>query len=428
MARHQFSTNLTVSVVCGDHGRAQHICNILQNQQLDARSGEFADPSDIFLFDLNSCRPALIEDIVGYAQDCKVSHPLIATLGQFPCGSPAPDNIDIRLSTDNALYLARSRFHFAHRTAARRAEVRLRRESYERYGLNSAPDAKHHNKDILYVGEASREFLSLKDHLESQGFNLTASFSAYTAFDYLHDHSFGAVILDTTAENLKGDNFCGMIRRSPNLSEIPLLAITHEDLSPSEDIFESATDLIDTTATEETVANLLNELVVNRGPSAKDFAAPSDAVTDKVTGLFTRQFFEDHLNAQVEWSLDYGQPLSVLVLTVLGHTDGPPDVCDLTYTARVVKTLLRVQDAPTRLDESTLAISMPGSSKEDAMIAVRRIEGVLDATAFESRPGQPNRQVMIKWSIAELNADQSSDQLLSQAISQDKNSNRFAAA
>ena len=428
MARRQFSTNLKVSVVCGDHGRAQHICNILQDQHLDARSGEFSEPSDIFLFDLTTCRPTLIEDIVGYAKDCKISHPLIATLGNFPCGSTAPENIDIRLSSDHALYLARSRFHFAHRTAARRAEVQLRRESYHRYGLDSALEARHANKDILYVGEASRNFLTLKDHLESDGFQLTASFSAYTAFDYLHDHSFGAVILDTTAENLRDDNFCGMVRRSPNLAEIPLLAVSDEYYSPSEDVFESATDIVEKSASAETISELLTELVVNRGPSAKDFAAPSEKITDTTTGLFTRQFFEDHLNAQVEWSLDYAQPLSVLVLTVLGQADGQPDARDLTYTSRVVKTLLRVQDSPTRLDNSTLAISMPGSSKEDAMIAVRRIEGVLDATAFESSPGQPNRQVLIKWSIAELNADQSSDQLLSNAISQDRKSNQFAAA
>lgn len=416
MSGSELSSNTKVSVVCGDHGRAQHICNILFEQKLDATSGDFTSPCDVFLFDLTTCRPSLVSEVVNYATEYKGSRPLIATLGQFSCNSEIPSQVDVRLSSDTALHLAHSRFHFAKRTAARRAEVELRRDSYAKFGLHTPPEAKHKNRDILYVGEASPRFLSLKDHLESQGFSLTASFSSYTAFDYLHEHSFGAILLDTAADAVRPDNFCAMVRRSSNLAEIPLLAITESSFGIGEDILKCATDLIDEVSSLHSISEQLLELVVNRGPSAKEFAAPNEAITDAVTGLFTRSFFEDHLDRQIEWSLDYDQPLTLLIIKVISGSDNDTDPRDLAYTARVLNTLLRIQDAPTKLDSSTLAVSMPNADEQGATYAARRIEGVLDATAFESEPGKPARQVLINWQVSELNPDQTPEQLLSTAL------------
>ncbi len=427
MARSEFSNQLKISVICGDHDRSQTICKTLADLQLDAHSGEFSNMVDIFLIDLTTCRPALVEEVIQYTCESRFSSSLIVTLGKFPCGAETPKRADVRLSSDNALKLARSRFHFAHRTAARRAEIELRRESYKRYGCNCNTQAEDKNYDVLYVGEASTRFMSLKNHLETLGVNIIAAFSAYTAFDYLHDHKFAAVLLDVSATSIRPDNFCAMVQRSSNLAEMPILALGKSDYIPSEHIIESAADIIDDNSSLEAISDQLLELTSNQAPSAKEFLAPQSSITDAETGLFTRNFFEDHLDRQIEWSLDFNQPLTVLIIDVLG-SDDKADIRDLAYTASVVRTLLRVQDAPTRLNDSTLAISMPGSTKQTASYAARRIEGVLDATAFESELNQPARQVTISWKVTELNPEQSANQLLSDALSNTQNDKGHAAA
>lgn len=416
MTRHGISTTYKVSVICGDHGRAQHLCNILNSENLNARSGDFTEICDAILFDLKTCRPSLVEEISKYTEKCVGSKPLIVTLGDFLCGSEIPSSVDIRLSSDSALVLAQARIHFAKRKAARRAEVELRRQSYRKFGFDAPPESKHQNKDVLYVGDASTRYLALKAHLETSGFNLTASFSAYTAFDYLHEHSFGAVLVDATSETIRSDNFCAMVRRSPNLTDLPLLALIDDSFVMDEDTLNCAIDLVEKDTPLSSVSFQLTELMTKRGPSAKDFEAPTPDVTDVATGLFSKAFFENHFEHQVEWSLNYNQPLTLLIVRVLGETDKSADPRDLAYTAKVLRTLLRIQDAPTRVDGSTLAISMPGADEKAAINAAHRIEGVLDATAFESEPGKPSRQVVIQWRIAELNPDQSHEQLLSKAL------------
>ncbi|MFC7290631.1 diguanylate cyclase domain-containing protein [Hirschia litorea] len=427
MTRPRYSAPLRVSVVCGDHGRAQYICNALKRAQLDARVGEFTEPCDVFLFDLSTCRPALVTEISRYAKECSASPPLIATLGAVGSLIEPIQNVDVRLSSDSAISLANARFHFARRTAARRAEVKLRKESYERFGFTHSPNDTQCKSNILYVGEACGRFLALKGHLESQEFNISAAFSTHTAFDFLHDHSFSAILLDTSADRINPDNFCAMVRRSSNLVDIPILALADEKQEFGPDILDCVTDLIDTNSTLDNVSDQLTELIQNRGPSTKDFAAPNKEITDAATGLFTRAFFENHLEHQIEWSLNYNQALTLLIIKVEAFPGKDVDPRDLSITARVVKNLLRVQDAPTRLDWSTLAVSMPGADEISAKNAARRLEGVLDATAFEGELGQPARQIRINWHISELNPDQSPEQLLSSALKNTPKSGYAAA-
>lgn len=427
MNQANLSSPLKVFIICGDHNRSQSICNTLNKAGLDARIGDFTEPCDIYLFDLPSCSLGVLMEVNQFAKEYSRNNPLIATLGRHHSNSELELDVDIALSSDRALPLAKARFYFAQRTAARRAEVRLRQESYIGMGYKLPPSIHDTCNDILYVGEASGHFLNLKSSLETKNFKLTAAFSTSTAFDYLHDHSFSAVLLNTSAESINSDNFCAMVSRSSNLINLPILAFSNNQEELSSNILNCVTDLIDINSDMGNVSNQLIELVRNKGPSAEEFAAPNNEVSDTITGLFTRVFFESHLERQIAWSSKYAQSLSIIVIKVEGQNGQNADERDLSYTAKVMRTLLRIQDAPTRLDHSTLAVSMPGSSKTEAAHAARRIEGVLDATAFECEPDRPARQVRINWRIAELNQNQSLEQLLSTALLNFSNKDSAAA-
>lgn len=416
MARFGVSPGLQVSVVCGDHDRAHDICDALNASGLIARTADFTSPSDVILFDLPTCTPDLVREMALYAQETATDRPLIASLGRFADANETEPTVDVRLSADAALALAPVRFDFARRAFARRAEAELRRQSYLRYGVSNPPECKPPSHDILYVGDASMTYPALNRIMDADGFTLTAAFSAYSAFDYLHERPFAAIIVDSSVAAIHPDALCAMIRRSPNLINLPMLAIIRDGASIPAGVIENVSDIIESDTPAQAMWRQLSNLITDVGPSNKDFTPPTADITDAATGLFARPFFEDHLNRQVQWSEDFSQPLTLLAVRLIGLDAKSSDGRDIAHLSRVVKTLLRAQDAPTRIDWSTVVISMPGANQQGAFNAAQRISAVLDATAFEGNMDMPARQVTIDWRISELSEGQSANSLLAAAL------------
>jgi two-component system cell cycle response regulator PopA len=407
-----------VSVISGDHERAEYICDTLDKIGISAFPGDFSTPSHGYLLDMKHCRLPVLEDIVAYAHSVRMQPPLIATLGSIPSRSNIKDKVDVQLSSDSALPLAGVRFHFAKRRAARRAEMKLRQESFGNYGLESLPSKKSPNRNIIYIGGASQKFPTLQKALQAHDLNLTAAFSPSAAFDYLHDQRFAAVVLDTESTGMKPDNFCSMVRRSPNLTDIPMILLSDVTTEITDNMINSASDIVDNFVPPAQVASALADLIDNTGPSSPDFVpiTPNKEILDSETGVFAQQFFEEHLARQVQWSKEYDQPLTLMAVKIVSYGEDKPEIRDLAYTARIVKALLRIQDTPTRMNDSTLLVSMPGSDIRSAEIAAKRIEGVLDVTAFENESGAQSRQVSIDWHLSELKPHQDANQLINSAI------------
>ena len=419
-------SELSVSLVSGDHDRATILCERLNALGLHAAPADFTYSSDIILFDLNSCRVGLVEDVIDYAMARTVDRPLLATLGNFQDQSSIPDKIDVRLSLDSALNLAPARFRFARRILARRAEAHLREASFSRFGVSPSFHHSQTKRPMLYVGDVSRIFPALQKALESFDHDLTAALSTYTAFDYLHDTNFDAIILDATSPVVNAESFCDMINRSPGLADLPLLVLVDPTQLLGDATVQRASDLMHRDADPDLVAVQLAHLRRFLPPASQAFSPPCADVTDPATGLFSRPFFEDHLSMQIQWAQERQQPMSLVVIRVASSEE--EHVCgDLSHTAKIVRSLLRAQDAPCRLDWTRIAVSLPGADKLEAAAAARRICDVMDATAFEASYGTPSRQVSVQCRIASLAHGMDAADLLQEAIRLDEEKNTYAA-
>ncbi|MEM6626623.1 MAG: diguanylate cyclase [Pseudomonadota bacterium] len=406
---------LSVSVVAGDQGRAIFLCETLQDVGLDACAADFAKTSDVLLFDLHSCPPDLAAEMAEHASTQDGRRPLTAALGFFDADDAQDPIVDIRFSSDAALIAAPMRIEFARRAATRRAEAELRRESFARFGCKTPSEAENSSRKVLFVGDASALFPTLSNGLADQDLTLTAAFSTYSAFDFLHEDQFAAVIVDGGADWVRPGSFCAMVRRSPSLTELPIAAILPVGADLDDDLATNATDMIEDDAPTHAMVRQIVNLIEDAAPTRRDLTAPQDAIADDLTALFSREFFEDHLERQIAWSETFGQPLTLAAfrLRVSRDKDGGRDIA---HAAHVVKSLLRMQDVPTRLDTDLIGVSMPGATFAGAHGAARRIAGVLDVTAFDAGDASPAVQVGVDWRIVERRRGQTAQEFIRSAL------------
>lgn len=109
------------------------------------------------------------------------------------------------------------------------------------------------------------------------------------------------------------------------------------------------------------------------------------AVTDPLTGLYNRRFFEDNIIKEAERSLRLKQPFSLISLDLdhlktindtFGHQYG--DVAIKTI-AEVVKRKARSIDIPARIGGEEFNVLLPGIDSYGALIAAERVRAAIEA-------------------------------------------------
>ncbi len=145
--------------------------------------------------------------------------------------------------------------------------------------------------------------------------------------------------------------------------------------SSREDMAESEKDFLSMFAQQIEVAITIADLFE---------AVKEQAVTDALTGLYNRRYFEDYLKKESVRSQRNGQPFSVIGIDLdflkqindkLGHAYG--DVAIKTV-ADVLKQNARSIDTAARMGGEEFNVILPGISSEGAMIAAERIRKAIE--------------------------------------------------
>lgn len=125
---------------------------------------------------------------------------------------------------------------------------------------------------ILYVGDASPRFMALQHTLASVDADVIAAFSSYSAFDYLHERAFDAVVLNAEGKRDIAFTISSAMRRNARLFHTPVLLLTDDvDTETSEEAFaRGVSDLLppgtDDTELRDRVLTLTSERRRRRRP------------------------------------------------------------------------------------------------------------------------------------------------------------------
>ena len=119
-------------------------------------------------------------------------------------------------------------------------------------------------------------------------------------------------------------------------------------------------------------------------------AVREQAVTDALTGLYNRRYFEEALEKEVQRAKRQKQPFSIIGIDLdylkkindtYGHTFG--DLAIKTI-ADVLKSNARSVDVPARIGGEEFNVLLPGINSEGAMIAAERIRKSIEAVEIDT--------------------------------------------
>ena len=314
------------------------------------------------------------------------------------------------------------------RSAVAEEELALRSETFaSRLLAPLQARASDEPIQILTVGEPAPRFLALTHDLRQMGVETTGAFTAYTAFDYLHERPFDAVVLwsgDTHAEAL---SIAGGMRRNTRLFHIPTVLFLRPgvEIAAADAYHRGLSDVVSAqTPAGETAARVLamarrfrHETAIREALDLSRFGG----LMESATGLFTRDLFAAHLARLASAAAVRRRPLTVAVLRISDRPDalrarahGWLDRA-VPQIGSMIGRLVRAEDTAARLASDVFALALPAATAAAGRITAERIAAVIACTAFEADDETPPFAVDFDIGVAQLEPGESAAHALERA-------------
>ncbi|MDE2488157.1 MAG: diguanylate cyclase [Alphaproteobacteria bacterium] len=317
------------------------------------------------------------------------------------------------------------------RTAVAEEEFELRVESFAERGRTlEVPEPDGGDYQVLAIGEPAPQFLALSNALAQNGARIVGAFTAYTAFDYLHERRFDAVVLWAGENPQEALSIAAGLRRNTRLYHTPALLYMRQDtyVTPSEAFHRGVTDVASPQTSEAETARRIVELArafrrQNAVRQALEGARQS-GLMDPATGLFTRDLFASHLARLAQASKQRNRPLSVCVLKLADQPDlaavraGGWLARAIPQIGSMIGRLVRVEDTAARLGPEVFALALPATAASAGRAAGERIAAVIGCTAFEAGDGKPPFVVEFDVGVAEVGPGEPAGRALEEAAAQ----------
>ena len=381
---------------------------------------------------------AAIVDVASYGEEALgMARRLKASCGPrrlpvIAIGEPDPDletwSFDLTLAPPLHPAQAALRLESLVRGAVAEEEFELRLETFADRGRRlDLPDEQTGPYRVLAVGEPAPQFLALSNALTRSGVEVVGAFTAYTAFDYLHERPFDAVVLWAGDNDSEALSIAAGMRRNTRLYHIPtLLYLQAEALVTLAEVFHRGiSDVASPDTPEVETAKRVIELArAHRRQSAIRTAlekARSSGLMDAATGLFTRDLFAAHMVRLTQAARARNRPLSVCVLKLTERPDLKP-LRDGGWIDRAIPQigsmigrLVRAQDTAARLGPELYALALPSTNQAAARAAGERISAVIGCTAFDAGDNRPPFVVEFDIGVAELEPGEGAAKALERA-------------
>jgi two-component system cell cycle response regulator PopA len=314
------------------------------------------------------------------------------------------------------------------RTAVAEEEFEVRVETFSERGHGlDAPENDPSPYRVLAIGEPAPQFLALSNALQRNGAEVVGAFTAFTAFDYLHERPFDAVVLWAGDNPHEALSIAAGLRRNTRLYHTPALLYMRADsaVTASEAYHRGISDVASPETPENETALRVVELArAYRRQKAVRSAldqARSSGLMDAATGLFTRDLFASHVMRLAKSAKERNRPLSVCMLKVSEKADlkapraGGWVARAVPQIGSMIGRLVRVEDTAARLAPEVFALALPATPLAAARAAGERIAAVIGCTAFEAGQGATPFVVEFDLGVAEVASPENVGYALEQA-------------
>ena len=307
-------------------------------------------------------------------------------------------------------------------------EFELRKETFaERGRILNLPDVDQTAYRVLAIGEPAPQFLALSNALSRNGADVVGAFTAYTAFDYLHERIFDAVVLWAGDNPQEALSIAAGLRRNTRLYHTPALLYMRRDsyVTTSEAFHRGLSDVASPETPESDTARRVVELArsYRRQMAVRQALeqARTSGLMDPATGLFTRDLFAAHLARLATAARARNRALSVCVLKVAetpevqaARAGGWLDRA-LPQIGSMIGRLVRVEDTAARLGPELFALALPSTTLANGRLAGQRIAAVIGCTAFEAGDGAKPFVVEFELGVAPVTSAETAGRALEEA-------------
>ena len=291
---------------------------------------------------------------------------------------------------------------------------------------------------VLSIGQPEPEYLAITHSLREQGVEVTAALSSYSAFDYLHDKTFDAVLLWGGKQPAESLSIAAGMRRNTRLYHTPVLLRLNKlvEIDVGDAFMRGVNDIANPKARIAEVTDRLVRLArTHRRQLTIRKTLESmrhNAQMDKGTGLFGRDLFAAHLARLSKAADNRSRHLSICVLKIAetpevtrARARGMLDKA-VPQIGSMVARLVRAEDSAGRLSNDVFAIALPATSAIAARNVGERISAVVSCTAFDSGQGKPPYVVEFIVGAAQIQPGEPAAEALMRAAAEVSNPNREA--
>jgi len=279
---------------------------------------------------------------------------------------------------------------------------------------------------ILFIGKASPEFMVIINALQKRNVEVVAAFTSFSAFDYLHEHSFDAVVMNALEGNEPALTIGETMRRNSKLYHVPTLFLVNEDSFTDHELaFErGARDIISARSPEPEISGRILELANYHRIHTqlkKEFSGlGGDTCLDIPSGVFNAAFFKAHMARVCKYNTSRNTNVSVLTLglTHLAGPDVPQINIERAYAqiGNMIKNLVRMHDIVARLETDLYVIAFAGLPMQLTNSIRDRVMGIVECAGFESgHPDIKSFTVGMQSQISTLRLNEDSDLFIQRA-------------
>jgi len=254
-----------------------------------------------------------------------------------------------------------------------------------------SPDRKFR---VLFIGKASPSFMVIINALQDKGVEVTAAFTSFSAFDYLHGEPFDAVVMNALEQSEPAFSISETMRRNSRLFHTPTLflvnGISFKDYDGA--YKRGARDIIDCDAESEEISGRILELAnyhrIHEQMKVDFLNLAVDAAIDKSGTAYSQEFLRAHLPRISRDAAAADRPVSLIGLKLTSQTfdDVTSEAIETAYakTGELINNLVRMQDVVCRWDKDKFVLAFYDTNKSEAKIILSRIRALLDCTVYPS--------------------------------------------
>ena len=247
---------------------------------------------------------------------------------------------------------------------------------------------------ILFIGKATPAFMVIINALQEKNVNVVAAFTSFTAFDYLHEERFDAVVMNALEHAEPALSISETMRRNSSLYHIPTLFLVDNDkFTQRDEAYKSgASDIISADAPQAEISGRILELAnyyrIHEQLKSEFNSIGGPKCLDEPTKLFNSDFYAAHLKRMKKASETSTKAFSSLAIRVRpdGLDEIKPAFMNLAFSqlGLMLKNLVRMQDVVARIDEDLFVMILPNTTASEADVVIERVKNVIDCAAFDT--------------------------------------------